>query len=96
MKKGKVYHSVEKPKTQKNANQTLFQRVHFASTQTEWSFDAKILPGCCENFKVFSGGCFLHFRTYFFTINNLFKKHKNMRLHIVFLGISLNGKKQFF
>ena len=56
MKKVKVDNSVEKPKTQKNANQTLFQRVHFALTQTEWSLDAKILPGIpeqnffCENY----------------------------------------------
>jgi hypothetical protein len=57
---------------------------------------AKILLGCCENFQVSSGSCLLHFPTHFFTLNNLFKKHKNMRLHIVFLGIFLNRKKQFF
>ena len=45
MNKGKFDNSVDKPKTQKNAHWTLFRRVHFASTQTEWSFDAKILPG---------------------------------------------------
>jgi hypothetical protein len=44
MKKGKVDNSVEK-KTQKNANLTLYQRVYFASTQAEWFFDARILPG---------------------------------------------------
>jgi hypothetical protein len=41
---------------------------------------------CCDNFQVSSvfWGLFFNFSTRFLTLNNAFKKRKNMRLDIVF------------
>jgi hypothetical protein len=41
---------LKKQKQQKNSNKTLSRRVYFKCSQTEWSCDAKILLGLCQDY----------------------------------------------